>query len=65
MAAAAYLVKEGGLSGSNIVLFEQMELFGGSLDAHGNPKDGYVMRGGRMSIAPTTCCPSSPQLPTP
>ncbi|MHC6158299.1 oleate hydratase [Bradyrhizobium elkanii] len=48
LAAAAYLVKEGGLSGPNIVLFEQMELFGGSLDAHGNPKDGYVMRGGRM-----------------
>ncbi|MEY9301360.1 myosin-crossreactive antigen [Bradyrhizobium elkanii] len=48
LAAAAYLVKEGGLSGPNIVLFEQMEQFGGSLDAHGNPKDGYVMRGGRM-----------------
>ncbi|MCA6105072.1 oleate hydratase [Bradyrhizobium sp. WSM 4400] len=48
LAAAAYLLKEGGLSGPNIVLFEQMEQFGGSLDAHGDPKDGYVMRGGRM-----------------
>ncbi|MGY4403962.1 oleate hydratase [Bradyrhizobium sp. USDA 3315] len=48
LAAAAYLVKEGGLPGQNVVLFEQMEQFGGSLDAHGNPKDGYVMRGGRM-----------------
>ncbi|WP_338696339.1 MULTISPECIES: oleate hydratase [Bradyrhizobium] len=48
LAAAAYLVKEGGLSGPNVVLFEQMEQFGGSLDAHGDPKDGYVMRGGRM-----------------
>nr|WP_248114460.1 oleate hydratase [Bradyrhizobium sp. 2S1]MCK7672508.1 oleate hydratase [Bradyrhizobium sp. 2S1] len=48
LAAAAYLVKEGGLSGPNVVLFEQMEQFGESLDAHGDPKDGYVMRGGRM-----------------
>ncbi|WP_456709228.1 MULTISPECIES: oleate hydratase [Bradyrhizobium] len=48
MAAAAYLLQEDGLSGPDIVLFEQMEQFGGSLIAHGNPKDGYVMRGGRM-----------------
>ncbi|WP_283813107.1 oleate hydratase [Bradyrhizobium ivorense] len=39
LAAAAYLLKEGGLPGPNIVLFEQMEQFGGSLDAHGNPKE--------------------------
>ncbi|WP_051335042.1 oleate hydratase [Bradyrhizobium sp. Ai1a-2] len=48
LAAAAYLVKEGGLSGENIVLFEEMERFGGSLDAHGDASKGYVMRGGRM-----------------
>ncbi|MGM4954251.1 oleate hydratase [Bradyrhizobium barranii] len=48
LAAAAYLIKEGGLMGPNVVLFEETEHFGGSLDATGNPKDGYLMRGGRM-----------------
>ncbi|MCP1850135.1 MULTISPECIES: oleate hydratase [unclassified Bradyrhizobium] len=48
LATAVYLLKDGGLLGQHIVLFEQLEQFGGSLDAHGNPKDGYVMRGGRM-----------------
>ncbi|MGY4403747.1 myosin-crossreactive antigen [Bradyrhizobium sp. USDA 3315] len=55
LAAAAYLLKEGGLSGPNIVLFEQMEQFGGSLDAHGDPKGGYVMRGGRMFEEKFSC----------
>uniref|UniRef100_UPI001FCB5733 oleate hydratase n=1 Tax=Bradyrhizobium sp. Ai1a-2 TaxID=196490 RepID=UPI001FCB5733 len=48
LASAAYLIKEGGISGENIVLFEEMERFGGSLDAHGDASKGYVMRGGRM-----------------
>lgn len=48
LAAACYLIKEGHLEGKNITIFEELEKYGGSLDAGGNPKDGYVMRGGRM-----------------
>lgn len=48
LAAAAYLVKEGGVPGQNITIFEQEENYGGSLDARGNPQGGYSMRGGRM-----------------
>lgn len=48
LAAAAYLIKEGGLAGGNITIYEETESYGGSLDARGNPKDGYSMRGGRM-----------------
>ena len=48
LAAAAYLIRDGGLSGGDITLFEETPDYGGSLDAKGNPHDGYVMRGGRM-----------------
>ena len=48
LAAAAYLITEGGLRGSNITIFEATEYLGGALDARGNPKTGYTMRGGRM-----------------
>lgn len=48
LSAACYLVKEGGLEGKNITIFEQDEKYGGSLDAGGNPTEGYSMRGGRM-----------------
>ncbi|MFC6099986.1 oleate hydratase [Olivibacter domesticus] len=48
LSAACYLIKDGGLDGKNITIFEESEKFGGSLDAGGNPKEGYTMRGGRM-----------------
>lgn len=48
LAAAAYLIKEGGLAGSNITVYDETQAYGGSLDAKGNPHDGYSMRGGRM-----------------
>ncbi|MDR3713099.1 MAG: oleate hydratase [Puia sp.] len=48
LSAAAYLIKEGGFQGENIILFEELEKFGGSLDAGGDPAKGYSMRGGRM-----------------
>jgi oleate hydratase len=48
LAAAAYLIREGGLAGRDITLFEETDNYGGSLDARGNPRDGYSMRGGRM-----------------
>jgi len=48
LAAAAYLIKDGGVLGSNITIFEQTDNLGGALDAHGSPETGYTMRGGRM-----------------
>jgi len=48
LSAACYLIKEGGLDGKNITIFEESEKYGGSLDAGGNPEEGYSMRGGRM-----------------
>ncbi len=48
LSAACYLIKEGGLEGKNITIFEEAEKYGGSLDAGGNPEEGYTMRGGRM-----------------
>ncbi len=48
LAAAAYLIRDGRLPGHAITVFEESDQVGGSLDAHGNPEHGYVMRGGRM-----------------
>lgn len=48
LAAASYLIRDGHVPGSNIHLFEESDQTGGSLDAHGIPENGYVMRGGRM-----------------
>jgi oleate hydratase len=48
LAGAAYLIREGDLSGENITVFEESNTLGGSLDGQGSPETGYVMRGGRM-----------------
>jgi oleate hydratase len=48
LAGAAYLIRDGNVSGSDIVIFEESKEFGGSLDAHGSPKTGYFMSGSRM-----------------
>ena len=48
LAAAAYLVRDGGMAGPRIHLLEQSDCFGGSLDSAGDPDSGYVIRGGRM-----------------
>jgi oleate hydratase len=48
LAAAAFLIRDGGIPGSNITIFEAMPILGGSLDGGGNPTDGYTLRGGRM-----------------
>ena len=48
LATAAYLIRDGRLAGTNIYIFEEGAQTGGSLDAHGAPECGYVMRGGRM-----------------
>ena len=49
LASAAYLIKDGGLPGENILIFEGSGNVGGCLDAvNVNFGDGYVMRGYRM-----------------
>jgi oleate hydratase len=48
LASAAYLIHDGGFHGEQIHILEQSDAIGGSLDGHGSPETGYVMRGGRM-----------------
>ncbi|WP_429925708.1 oleate hydratase (plasmid) [Agrobacterium vitis] len=48
LATAAFLIRDGHLSGSNITIFEELDRLGGSLDGSGSPTEGYVVRGGRM-----------------
>jgi oleate hydratase len=48
LAAAAYLIRDGGFSGSNITIYEQDYVPGGCLDARGDAEKGYNMQGERM-----------------
>ncbi len=55
LAAAAFLIRDGDVPGKNIVVFEESEKIGGSLDAAGTSRTGYVMRGGRMIESKYLC----------
>jgi oleate hydratase len=55
LAAAAFLIRDGDIPGRNIMILEESRTIGGSLDAAGTPKDGYVMRGGRMLESKYLC----------
>jgi oleate hydratase len=55
LASAVYLIREGGLTGENIHIFEQGSVTGGALDGSGSPQDGYLIRGGRMIEAHFGC----------
>ena len=48
MAAAAFMIRDGGVPGSNIFILEAAPLIGGSLDGAGDAQRGYSLRGGRM-----------------
>ena len=48
LAAAAFMIRDGGVAGEDITIFEAMPVAGGSLDGGGNPDAGYTLRGGRM-----------------
>ena len=48
LAAAAFMIRDAGMPGPNITIFEAMALAGGSLDGSGTTETGYSMRGGRM-----------------
>ncbi|MFH8282406.1 oleate hydratase [Streptomyces antibioticus] len=55
LAAATYLIRDGGFEGTDIHLFEGHRALGGSLDASGGPDVGYSMRGGRMFDGESRC----------
>ncbi|MDB5817948.1 MAG: oleate hydratase [Rhizobacter sp.] len=48
LAAAAFLVRDGNMPGSDITIFEANPVVGGSLDAARIASDSYSFRGGRM-----------------
>jgi oleate hydratase len=48
LAAAAFMVRDGAIPGTNISIFEQGLTLGGSLDGAQVPLGGYSLRGGRM-----------------
>ncbi len=47
LSAAAFLVRDAQMPGKNITIFDQLPVFGGSMDACGNPETGYISRGER------------------
>ncbi len=55
LAAAAFLIRDGDFKGRNIKILEESPRLGGSLDASGDPDQGYVMRGGRMLESKYVC----------
>jgi oleate hydratase len=55
LAAAVFMIRDGFIPGSTITIIEESSRIGGSLDAAGNPDDGYVMRGGRMIESKYLC----------
>lgn len=48
LSAAAFMIRDAGIPGSNITIFEALSTAGGSLDGSGNADVGYRLRGGRM-----------------
>ena len=48
LAAAAFLIRDGGMPGCQISILETGSVMGGSLDGAGDADRGYSMRGGRM-----------------
>lgn len=47
LAAAVFLIRDGGVPGKKIHIFEELNLAGGSMDGIFNPDRGYIIRGGR------------------
>ncbi len=48
LAAAAFMIRDGGMAGADIAILDAQPVMGGSLDAGGSAAAGYSMRGGRM-----------------
>ena len=48
LAAAAFMIRDGGVPGASISILEALPVLGGSLDGAGDPEHGYSLHGGRM-----------------
>lgn len=48
LAAAVFLIRDAGVPGAQITVYEQLPVLGGSLDGSGDGEAGYLARGGRM-----------------
>ena len=48
LAGAAFLIRDGGVAGDDITIYEKLSLLGGSLDGARLPDGSYSLRGGRM-----------------
>lgn len=55
LAAAAYLIKDGGLHGKNINVYEAQAKLGGCLAVAGNSETGYIYPGSRVFEAQYRC----------
>jgi oleate hydratase len=55
LAGAVFLIRDGGVSGKDIVILEESHAFGGAFDAHGDAEHGYYMSGSRMFEAKYEC----------
>ena len=55
LAAAAFLIRDGGIPGHHISILEELDKIGGSLDGSGSAAEGYVVRGGRMLESKYLC----------
>jgi len=55
LAGAAFLIRDAGVSGTDILILEESPDFGGAFDAHGNAETGYYMSGSRMFEAKYVC----------
>ncbi len=47
LAAAVFMIRDGGMKGAKIHVFEELALAGGSMDGIYNPERGFIIRGGR------------------
>jgi len=47
LAAAFYMIRDGGMKGEDITILDALNVAGGSLDGAGDPDEGYIVRGGR------------------
>lgn len=56
LTAAAYMIRDAGVPGKNINIYEYLNIDGGSLDGSGEAGTGYMIRGGRMLNLPTYEC---------
>lgn len=55
LAAAAYLVRDGGVLPANITVFEAGDHIGGAMAAFGDPSHGYVLPAGRIFESEFRC----------